>query len=127
MNTGAVRRAIAERISDVVGGVQVHNHPPGALPHTPAVVIVRQSYDLFDAFGDAAPTTRWNLVALCDAADPSKGDDLDDLVDSIVDAMSDPASLTVGSVKVTEVGDEDRIDVGGAWYYAATIRVEVIT
>lgn len=127
MNTRAVRRAIAERITDVVPGVQVHTHPPGALPHTPAVVIVRQSYDIFEPFGAAAPNTRWNLVALCDATDVSKGDDLDNIVDNIVDALSDPDALSVGSVKVIDVGDEDRIDVGGAWYYAATLRCEVIT
>ena len=128
MNTRDVRSALVERLA-VVDGVAVHRRAPGSIPHTPAVVVVRQGYPAHDVFGDATPTFAFNLVALVSSASESNGDVLDDLVDDIVAVFADAPTLDggAGQAVVTRIGDEDRVDIGGQNFYATTIEVEVLT
>lgn len=129
MNTRDVRSALVERLAVGVDGVAVHRRAPGSIPHTPAVVVVRQGYPAHDVFGDATPTFAFNLVALVSSASESNGDVLDDLVDDIVAVFDDAPTLDggAGQAVVTRIGDEDRVDIGGQNFYATTIEVEVLT
>lgn len=129
MNLADVMDAIADRV-DTIGGLRVHNHPPGKVTPPAAVVAYPETYTYDATYGRGMDRLTLPLVLVVGkATDRSARDELGAYVDgagarSVKTVLEGGTYTAFHTVRVTGV-DFDVVTIGGTDYLAALFDLDI--